>query len=274
MGTTLFYFTGTGNSLMVARDLADELGGAKLISIARAIQKPEIDLMDECIGFVFPVYFADLPLMVREFIGKLQFNSTQYVFAIVNCGAIAGNALYRVSELLGKQGIELAAGFQLALPDNYIVKFNAPAASTQEKQFKREKLKVKEIAAAIKAKQRLGIEGVPFNFIIRCLIPVYNRVFGIETDSKRAAKIHHDAGNFRVDDRCNSCNRCQSVCPVGNIKMESGKPKWQGHCEQCLACIHWCPQQAIEYGNKTSHRKRYKNPTVTVKDIIDSAGNE
>jgi flavodoxin len=35
MDATIFYYTGTGNSLWVARTIADELGGADLIPIAK-----------------------------------------------------------------------------------------------------------------------------------------------------------------------------------------------------------------------------------------------
>lgn len=270
MGTTIFYFTGTGNSLMVARDLAEELGGAKLISIAKANREPEIDLTDECIGFVFPVFFLSTPLIVRDFIRKLPLDNSKYIFAVANYGGLAGDILHSLSKLFHEKGTELAAGFQLVLPDNYIIAFNPPDDSKQEMQFRREKQKVKEIAQIIRVHERIGIEKVPFVSLFRHLMPVYNRVLGMESDSKKVSKIYHSARNFRANNRCNGCNRCQSLCPVGNIEMADGKPRWQDHCQQCLACIHWCPQKAIEYGNKTIHRKRYTNPAVTVKEIISA----
>lgn len=271
MGTTIFYFTGTGNSLMIARDLAEELGGAKIVSIAKTIREPEIDLSDECIGFVFPVFFLSIPLVVRDFIRKLPLDNSKYIFAVANYGGQAGDILHFLAKFFDEQQVELAAGFQLVLPDNYIIAFNPPGDSKQEMQFKREKLKVKEIAEVISARKRIGIEKVPFATLFRHLMPVYNRVLGMESDSKKVSKINNSARNFRADTRCNGCSRCRSLCPVGNIEMVDGKPKWQERCQQCLACIHWCPQKAIEYGDKTIHRKRYTNPTVTMKDIITAA---
>lgn len=272
MGTTIFYFTGTGNSLMLARDLAAQLGETRIISIAEVMQETQIDLADECIGLVFPVYFLSIPLIVRDFIRKLPLDNSKYIFAIVDCGNMPGAALNHVAELLAKKEVELAAGFQLVLPENYILFFNPPGDSEQQKQFKREKLKVKQIAETVKAQRRTGIEKKPLAFLIRYITPLYTRIIGMETDSKRTAKIRRSAGNFRVDSRCTGCNRCQSVCPVSNIEMVNGKPKWQDHCEQCLACINWCPAKAIEYGDKTINRGRYTNPTVTVKDMVEAAG--
>jgi ferredoxin/flavodoxin len=272
MGTTIFYFTGTGNSLMLTRDLAGELGGARIISMAKAIKEPEIELSDECIGFVFPVFFGSTPLIVRDFITKLPLDNSKYVFTIANCANTSGLALNHVAALLAEKGVELGSGFQMPLPENYIIVFNPPGIAKQEKIFNREKLKIKAIAQAIKTQRRIGIEKIPLAALTRLIMPLYYRIAGMETDSKRAAKIHHSSRKFKTDSHCTGCGLCQSVCPVGNIEMVNGRPKWQDHCEQCLACINWCPAKTVEYGDKTIKRSRYTNPAVIAKDIIEAAG--
>jgi MinD superfamily P-loop ATPase len=73
---------------------------------------------------------------------------------------------------------------------------------------------------------------------------------------------------FRADEKCSRCGICQKVCPVNNIEMIDGKPAWKGHCEQCLACLQWCPEQAIQYGKNTTGRKRYHHPEVKISDLI------
>jgi Pyruvate/2-oxoacid:ferredoxin oxidoreductase delta subunit len=32
---------------------------------------------------------------------------------------------------------------------------------------------------------------------------------------------------------------------AGNIKIADGKPLFLHKCEQCMACIQWCPKSAI-----------------------------
>jgi len=54
---------------------------------------------------------------------------------------------------------------------------------------------------------------------------------------------------------------------MSGIKMEDRRPVWQHNCERCLACIHWCPCEAIEYGKKTVKRRRYHNPNIKIEDI-------
>ncbi|MBN1673737.1 MAG: hypothetical protein JXR37_22005 [Kiritimatiellae bacterium] len=46
------------------------------------------------------------------------------------------------------------------------------------------------------------------------------------------------------------------------------KPSWLHRCEQCLACLHWCPQEAIQVGKKTVGRARYHHPDVRARDLM------
>ncbi len=39
-------------------------------------------------------------------------------------------------------------------------------------------------------------------------------------------------------------------------------------CEQCFRCINLCPQQSIQYLDKTAGKFRYKNPYVKLDDLI------
>ncbi|MDR1200893.1 MAG: 4Fe-4S binding protein [Tannerellaceae bacterium] len=43
--------------------------------------------------------------------------------------------------------------------------------------------------------------------------------------------------------------------------MAGHKPTWQkDRCIQCLACLHRCPQKAIQHKKRTEKRDRYVNP--------------
>jgi Fe-S-cluster-containing hydrogenase component 2 len=63
-------------------------------------------------------------------------------------------------------------------------------------------------------------------------------------------------------------DRVYRVCPVGNIRLVDGRPKWQHRCEQCLACLQWCPEQALQFGKHTARRERYHHPQISVKDLM------
>ena len=52
--------------------------------------------------------------------------------------------------------------------------------------------------------------------------------------------------------------------------MSDGKIEWQHMCEQCLRCLHWCPEKAIQFGKKTQNRGRYHHPDIKVQDFISN----
>lgn len=53
----VYYFSGTGNSLAVARGIADNTNG-KLISIVSIIENERIISNADVIGIIFPVYHS------------------------------------------------------------------------------------------------------------------------------------------------------------------------------------------------------------------------
>ncbi len=258
MGTTIFYFTGTGNCLKVARDLAIELGDAEIVSIAKTMNK-EIDSLAERIGIVYPVYMFGMPLIVKEFINKLRPGKERYIFAIATYGGTAGDALGQTARQLRSQGLKLSSGFCVKMPGNYTPLYGAIAAEKQNEMFEEERRKIKIIAGTIKEKRQQKVESSSF---------LINLLFSGVLYNLFSSKIPVMDKDFWADEKCTSCGICAKVCPVNNIEITNGRPVWLHKCEQCLACLHWCPVEAIQYGKKTSGRRRYRHPEVKVEDMF------
>jgi len=256
MNTTIYYFTGTGNSLKIARDLANEIGDTQIIPVHKAI-KGDLDLSADCIGVVFPVYMWGMPLIVANFVSKLKTN--KYVFAIANCGGMGVGALNHTEKVLSSVGTKLSAGFRISMPGNYTPMYGAQSVETQNKLFARESSRIKEIAVIIKQRAIMPIETsiLPLRWLFSTFI--YN------LGAKRLPLYDK---KFWITDKCNSCGTCAKICPVENIRLVNGKPTWLNHCEQCMACLQWCPKEAIQLGKNTINRKRYRNPFVSLKDMM------
>jgi ferredoxin len=77
---------------------------------------------------------------------------------------------------------------------------------------------------------------------------------------------------FHAGEGCTGCGQCARLCPAGNIAMQNGKPVFGAKCEQCVACIQWCPQAAIQYKEETQARKRYHHPQVTLREFMTKQG--
>ena len=62
---------------------------------------------------------------------------------------------------------------------------------------------------------------------------------------------------FRTDATCVGCGQCVKNCPLNNITLKDRKPVWGKQCTHCMACICYCPTEAIEYGKKSVGKPRY-----------------
>ena len=62
METTIYFFTGTGNSLQIAKTVAEKLEKCELIPIAKIWQEDNLESTSKRVGFIFPLYYAGNPL--------------------------------------------------------------------------------------------------------------------------------------------------------------------------------------------------------------------
>lgn len=257
MKTILYYFTGTGNSLAIANDLARELECPKPVPMTGC---PKEILTDaEEIGLVFPVYYLNMPEVVKDFVSRLQItNHSAYIFAVANCGGDAGNTLFHLNQLLISKGNRLAAGFILKMPDNSIYFKTSPQRRIDE--FALEKQAVKKIAAIILWKEpgNADFRFKKFSFILgKTVAWSFRSVIRIKKKTWDSPK-------------CSQCGLCEKICPVGNITIHNEQVQWGRHCRECFACIHCCPRQAIRFGIlKLDQQSAYHHPEISFQQIAE-----
>jgi ferredoxin/flavodoxin len=258
MKTTIFYFSGTGNSLKVAIDLCDALDDCVMIPMVKDWGKETVVANSEKVGFIFPMHYWGLPRVVYDFIYKLNLDKVKYIFTVISRASdVDGIAFLQIEELLNKKGKHLNAGYFIEMPANFIIGEDIYSKEEQEECFKEEEIQVNKIANDVIAK-KANIE-----------IDLTKKKRSFEKTNKAFRdNVFESDKFFYADETCNSCGICEKVCPLRNIKIIEGKPQWQHQCVQCLACIHYCPEGSIQYGDKTIERGRYHHPEITVKDMI------
>lgn len=257
MQTTLFYYTGTGNSLWVAKTLAKELGETDVISMVDWIkEKKPID--SKVIGLIFPVYMWGVPRRIVKFVNELTIMKPGYLFALAVNGGEVSNTLVQLKKILHRNNCELCSGFEISMPSNYIPWGGAWPKERVRQLNDSARVKIGKIAACINAKKKMPPEKGPlWQRIIYTLIYKASFKYVSKMDKK-----------FWVDEKCNSCGICVKICPAENIVLREGKPSWNTTCEQCLACIQWCPQESIQYGKKTPAYERYHHPDIVLKEVL------
>ncbi|MBN2380490.1 EFR1 family ferrodoxin [candidate division WOR-3 bacterium] len=258
MKTTIYYFTGTGNSLWAARRLAEKLPDSELVPIVKVWNEQSIVPQSGTIGLVFPLYFQGTPDIVLRFVEKLSLDNADYIFAICTRGLTGGIVFKQLNRILEGKGKHLGYSTYLTMHDNYIVNFDAPSPDRSHRIGKKALARIAKIAELVKQK----VDGNSRD-------PLIGNIMGSLIHPSWVKDLHKKDRNFWSDDKCNSCGTCVRVCPVDNVELIDGKPSWLHHCQQCYACIHLCPEDSIQIGRKTFKRKRYRHPEIKVKDIID-----
>ena len=254
----IYYFTGTGNSLAIAKMIAEKIGDCEVIRVTNKLDICE-PIEADVLGFVFPIYSWGMPVMFKDFIKKIQINKADYVFVITNYAGNFGNALKSFQKEMIKKNRYLDAFCEVVMPNNYVVMGNAAP---------------KEEAAKIVQKAKPIIDDYAQNIFNRKPVPMKKVKFAGKflsaiVYSLFASNVKKSDKSFFSSDNCNGCGICVKVCPAENIILNENKqPIWQHRCEQCHACIHWCPQRAIEFSKKTQQKNRYTNPEIKVSELF------
>jgi ferredoxin/flavodoxin len=253
MKTIIFYFSGTGNCLKVAMAIAKELGNTEIVSMGKT-GNYTLSKEYDSIGFVYPTYYWGLPKKVIEFIENMNpaNNKNAYYYSITTCGGNAVNAVYHIYELMLKRhGIKINYGEKLKMFSNYVNLYEMKANADEITRKSDEKLV--PIIDSIKNKKNNKISR-------RTGILKFGNTIFIKTVSN---KDRH----YNVNNDCTGCGICKKVCPVGNIELVNNRPQFNHNCEQCVACIQYCPQKAINYKKLTQKRRRYTNPDIDYKEL-------
>lgn len=250
MKTTIYVFSATGNSLTSAKILAEKIN-AELVSVASIRNLEEINEKSDVIGFVFPVYYGNMPYPVREIITKMYFRSDAYIFTVATYRGHAGDVAKRMDSLLRTRGQTLSLALGLPMPGNSFI--NKPEVDQAYLIAQREN--IEKLLPQIQERERndYSFEGV----IKETPVDTANNFRGIT-----------------AEDFCIGCGRCVRVCPMNNITLENGKALIGNNCATCLACFHWCPVEAIYMSKQENiaRRKKYHHPDVAFEDIVKMKG--
>ncbi|MDF2504110.1 EFR1 family ferrodoxin [Clostridium sp.] len=264
MKTQIFYFSGTGNSLYIAKELAKEISNTTLQPIISVLSMDKIVIEAEKIGFVFPIHAFSIPEPVKQFLKRVNIKTNSYIFAVATRGGSPCRVFKEIDKILEKKDKKLDAQFFINMPNNYLPIFEvAPQEEILKLQGEtKDRIGfIKDIIINNKESKEKDSHGsfIEENILFPVLTQVFHKTGYFNTQNK-----------FYSDDKCTSCKICSEICLSGKIKMKDGKPKWDKNiqCTYCFACIHYCPVKAIQIKNtKTNVRGRYHHEGIDGGDI-------
>lgn len=257
----ILYFSGTGNTYAVAKAIADKTGDA-LFDMGAAYRAGNFEVnvkQGESLGFAFPTHRWSTPPLVDEFAQRVKFVTDEgepfvpgYCFTVETYGHFPGTESRFFEKLLAKyQSLKVDAAFAVHSVGNCLYLFNTPS----------DDVVYRKLAAADDAAERVAQLVADRH--------VGDRVSANPLGAALSAGTGHEGKKRGVwvynvlADKCIGCGKCAAVCPTNTIRLVDGLPVWEGeHCTECLACLHYCPQNASQHGKVTEGRKRYLNPAL------------
>lgn len=250
----IYYFSGTGNSLNVAVQIAKALGNTRIIPMRDdASEVPAKDA--EVIGFTFPVHHWCLPQHAKDFLENLEVNPDAYIFAVATSGGLPVNVLVDFKNLMAKKGVKVDYSRAHITMSTYVAVYEPYLEKGRTLEGVEEDLEdiVKEVVARTHNAE-------PKKTIVKEFLRIFEKYL-------TGSLVDQDK-NFNVNEDCNSCGICEKVCISRNIEMRDGRPHFKNDCSQCMSCIVFCPKYAINAKDKTQDRTKYHHPNVTLEMML------
>ena len=258
----IFYFTGTGNCLYIARQLAG--ADTELLSIPQMVKRGKYEFEADEIGIVYPIYGHMPPYMVRQFIQKARLKAG-YRFAVLTYGARKCDAVEIWDRKAGNAFDYIGT---IVMVDNWLPNFDM---NEQIKIDKHIPENLQKITADIGGRRHWH---EPVTEEERQQHQGFMQRSGLDPEVGFLMKSEKC---FTVTDACIDCGICTYVCPRGNYELTSKGVGISGDCEFCFACIQNCPQRAIQFrksedgsfpdGTEKNPNARYRNEHISLMDL-------
>jgi ferredoxin/flavodoxin len=277
----ILVFSGTGNSMLVAKELQQQLGGEIVtlegdMLLNAASQKIVVPSTEQLV-WVMPVYSWGVPPVVETFIKKVKIKSDQEVmhYLVLTCGDDIGLADNQWSKLIGRRGWSPRGTFSVTMPNTYVCMkgFDVDTPEAAAAKVAAMPARVREIAEKIRRRfSDSDVTRGSWAWVKSAIIYPYFKAFCMSPKP------------FATTPDCNGCGKCARNCPLHNITISTSQhpplnttsatlddeptshnadatshnptPQWGNHCALCLRCYHGCPAHAVTYGKATAGKSQ------------------
>lgn len=232
------YFSGTGNTeYCLKKFMSAYAPAAPVYSIEEASAAEAIGRHQEIV-FAYPIYYSNLPKIVRDFINKNQgVWAGKRIFIITTMGLFSGDGAGLASRLLKKRGACIAGGLHVKMPD----------CICDVKALKRSESRNREIInraaeKLIKAARQLEQKNPPqegMNIFCHMAGLLGQRLWFYHKTRSYTDRLHIDPS------ACIGCGICAARCPMKNLSILHNKAQAKDRCTMCYRCINGCSQRAI-----------------------------
>ncbi len=230
-----YWFSGTGNTLLVAQALADLFAdeGWDVRLQPMTDTDPTSVQPEGWVGLAFPVACQTTYPLVWRFCERLAPGQGTPIFMVDTMAGYSGAVVGPLRGVVLKRGYTPIGAREIIMPSNlYPIR-----VSEERNQRLRERGQEQARAYA-----RDLLAGRAHWGHIHILPDLFRAIMGSRPMWHWIARTD---GLLRVDqERCTRCGLCAALCPVANIRLAPW-PEYQRRCEQCMRCLSYCPEKAL-----------------------------
>ncbi len=248
MKVEYFVFSGTGNTLLIAKEVGKRLEEKGHEVNYNVIGKSNSFRMsgDTVIGLAFPIAFFSTYPLVLKFIASLPSGKGRSIFMTATMGGSALGAEGKFKKLVESKGYIPIGSKLFIMPGNYnnvtvpVEKNRSLVESAKEK--------ARDFADSLSEGKAYWGKGVP-------VVPtVWHKL----VSSGRSLRFFYRMFPISVDtNKCIKCMRCVEICPVHAVDGTGEFPVINMNlCESCQRCVAFCPVHAITVPNKPAEQYR------------------
>ncbi len=242
----LYVFSGTGNTLKVAKLYENELKDlyeTKIIEInlkdikeGKIINPNDFDL----VGFGYPIYGFNPTWLFTKYIKSLpKLDNTKPAFFFKSSGEplhVNDASSMKCMRILRRKGFDILSERHIVMPYNMIFRHSDEMAKLM---YEYALGYVKDHALSLKELKHEKIKANVFKHSVSGIVSIINPF------------SHVHGPMFKVDNKeCIHCMKCVNNCPCNNITYDKEKNKFKfgNNCALCVRCSFNCPKNAINIG--------------------------
>ncbi len=245
-GIDLYFFTGTGNTLLVAEKMAEVFQkNGRTVTLKRIeTSNPRSIDPGHTLGLAFPVAAFSTFTLVWDFVHALPDAAGTEAFMVDTLGGLSGGIVGPMKKALARKGFVPIGAGEIPMPSNvfYVAGDRANAARVERG------LRLAERYAAALLDGTAAWPRVPVLPDIVCSLSAAARASWNNTISQKLFM-------YRIARQaCKRCGLCCRLCPTKNITMRE-YPVHGYRCQYCMRCISFCPAHAVtawfQWNNRT-----------------------
>ena len=257
------YFSGTGNTKHCVETFIRHIDSEAIITPIESTKTVDLLKNEELIIFGYPIYFSNIPKIVRDFlITNGSYFRDKKIFIIATMGLFSGDGAGCSARLLKKYGAEIVGGLHLKMPD----------CIGDEKLLKKTLLENQKIIEQADAKIAISADKFKQEKPTQEGLSIFHHIaglFGQRLWFYKKTQTYKKLPNINTD-KCIGCRMCAELCPMKNIIIADGKAVSGDKCTMCYRCFGHCPTASLTILGQEVHEQclfeNYQKSSLVIKN--------